>query len=68
MADDAPPEIDRRRIRIGLGLITVVVVVSIILLFAVGSPIGKAVMFAIAVTAFYRALRLSRSLGAERAC
>lgn len=66
MADDTPPEIDPRKIRMGLGLITVVVVVSIVLLFAVGSPLGKAVMFAIAVTAFYRAFRLTRSLHAER--
>lgn len=66
MADDTPSEIDRRKIRMGLGLITVVVVVSIVLFFAVGSPLGKAVMLAIAVTALYRAFRLTRSLRAER--
>ena len=66
MADETPPQIDRRKIRLGLALIFVVIAVSGVMLFVIESPAGKAVMFAIALTAFVRAYLLTRSLRAER--
>jgi len=55
------------RVRIGLAVISVVVVVAVAMIFLVEAPAGKAVMFAIAVTAFVRAYLLFRSLRVERA-
>ena len=66
MPDPQEPQIDRRKIRIGLALIVVVVIAAVILMFVVEAPAGKAVMFAIAVTAFVRAFLLSRSLRREQ--
>ena len=66
MADDPQPEISRTKIRIGLALISVVIIGSLILLFVVEAAAGKAVMFAIALTAFVRAYLLTKSLRAER--
>ena len=66
MPDAQEPQIDRRKIRIGLALIVVVVIAAVILMFVVEAPAGKAVMFAIAVTAFVRAFLLSRSLRREQ--
>lgn len=65
MTDD-DPVFDRRKIRIGLALIAVVVVVAVIMVFAVEAPAGKAVMFAIALTALVRAYLLTKSLRAEQ--
>jgi hypothetical protein len=67
MPDDLPPQIDRRKIRMGLALISLVVVAAVVAMVLVEAPAGKAVMFAIAVTAFVRAYLLTRSLRAERA-
>jgi hypothetical protein len=67
MPDDLPPQIDRRKIRIGLALISLVVVAAAVAMVLVEAPAGKAVMFAIAATAFVRAYLLTRSLRAERA-
>lgn len=67
MADDPQPQISRTKIRVGLALISLVIIASLVLLFVVEAPAGKAVMFAIAVTAFARAYLLTRSLRAERA-
>lgn len=66
MADDPTPELDRRKIRIGLALISAVVIVALVMVFVIEAPAGKAVMFAIALTAFVRAYLLSRSLRRER--
>ena len=66
MAEDPTPEINRTKIRIGLALISLVVIAALVLVFVVEAPAGKAVMFAIAVTAFARAFLLSRSLRQER--
>lgn len=66
MADVPPPEIDRRKVRIGLALISAVVIVAFAMVFLVEAAAGKAVMFAIALTAFVRAYLLSRSLRHER--
>jgi hypothetical protein len=56
------PQPSRAKIRIGLGLITVVFAVALAMLFLVEAPAGKAVMFAIALTAFIRVVLLFRSL------
>ncbi|MEY2451947.1 MAG: hypothetical protein QOD92_1521 [Acidimicrobiaceae bacterium] len=57
---------DRTKVRIGFAFIAVVVVVAIVSFFAVEAPAGKAVMFAIALTAFVRAFLLVRSTTASR--
>ena len=59
------PQPSRAKIRIGLGLITIVFAVSLPMVFLVEAPAGKAVMFAIALTAFVRVVLLFRSLRAE---
>ena len=53
---------NRAKIRIGLGLISVVFAVALAMVFLVEAPAGKAVMFAIALTAFVRVVLLLRSL------
>jgi hypothetical protein len=58
------PQPSKARVRIGLGLITVVFVVAMAMVFLVTAPAGKAVMFAIALTAFVRVVLLYRSLRA----
>jgi uncharacterized membrane protein len=54
------------KVRVGLALITVVVVVALVMVAVIDSPAGKAVMFAIAVTAVVRAYLLYRSLRQEQ--
>jgi Flp pilus assembly protein TadB len=56
------PQPDRRKVRIGLAIISVVVVVAVVLFAVVDDPIGRAVMFAIAALGLVRAYLLSRSL------
>ncbi|HLM63814.1 MAG TPA: hypothetical protein VK306_05920 [Acidimicrobiales bacterium] len=55
------------KVRIGLAIIGVVIAAALVTMFAVDAPAGKAVMFAIALTALVRAFMLYRSLKAERA-
>jgi Flp pilus assembly protein TadB len=54
------------KVRVGLALITLVVVVALVMIAVIDSPAGKAVMFAIAVTAVVRAYLLFRSLRREQ--
>jgi hypothetical protein len=61
MAADEP-QMNLAKVRIGLAIISVVVVVAVVMFFVVEPPAGKAVMFAIALTAFVRAALLVRSL------
>jgi hypothetical protein len=61
MAPDEP-QMNLAKVRIGLAIISVVVLVAVVMFFAVEPPAGKAVMFAIALTAFVRAALLVRSL------
>lgn len=58
------PQVDRRRVRLGLAIIGLVLVVALVMVAVVESPAGKAVMFAIALTALVRAFLLARSLRA----
>lgn len=60
------PTFDRRKIRIGLAVISGVVVAALVMFFVVSAPAGKAVMFAIAATALVRAYLLTRSLRADQ--
>jgi len=64
--DDARPELNPRKIRAGLAMVTIVVVAAIILIFLIEAPLGKAVMFAVALSGIVRAYLLSRSLRTER--
>lgn len=62
MDDAEDPQVDRRKVRMGLALIGLVLVVAVVMVAVVESPAGKAVMFAIALTALVRAYLLARSL------
>jgi hypothetical protein len=66
MPDEAPQERNVTKVRIGLALIGVVILVGLVMLAVVESPAGKAVMFAIVVTAMVRAYLLYRSLRREQ--
>jgi hypothetical protein len=59
------PQVDRRKVRLGLAVITAVVVVALVLAFVVDSSVGRAIMFAIALLGIVRAFLLSRSLRAD---
>ena len=56
------PQLDRRKVRIGLAMISVVVAAAIVLLFVIDDPFGRAVMFAVAALGVIRAFLLTRSL------
>lgn len=56
------PKIDRRRIRIGLAVVSVVFLVSLVLSVIVEDNLGQLVMGAVAATAALRAALLVRSL------
>ena len=56
------PQLDPRKVRIGLLMISVVVAVAIVLLFVIDDPVGRAVMFAVAALGVIRAFLLTRSL------
>ncbi len=55
-------ELNPRKVRAGLIIVGVVVAVSVVLLVVIDEPVGKAVMLAVAATAFVRAFLLTRSL------
>jgi hypothetical protein len=58
----AEPEVDPRKVRLGLLIVSVVVLVAIVLFFIVASPLGKAIMFAVTVLGVVRVARLVRQL------
>jgi hypothetical protein len=66
MPDETPQEHSVTKVRIGLALIGVVILVALVMAVVVESPVGKAVMFAIALTALVRAYLLYRSLRQEQ--
>ena len=55
-------ELDPRKVRIGLLMISIVVVVAVVLLFVVDDPFGRAVMLGVAAIGVIRAFLLARSL------
>jgi hypothetical protein len=59
---DPEPQLDRRKVRIGLVMISAVVVVALVLVAVIDDPFGRAVMVAVAALAIVRAFLLSRSL------
>jgi hypothetical protein len=66
MPDETPRERSVTKVRIGLALIGVVILVALVMMVVVEAPAGKAVMFAIALTALVRAYLLYRSLRREQ--
>lgn len=62
MDDAEAPQVNRRKVRVGLAIIGLVLVVSLVLVAVVTDPVGRALMFAIALTALVRAYLLARSL------
>lgn len=61
------PTMNPAKVRIGLAMISVVVLVAVFMFFVVEAPAGKALMFAIAVTAFVRVAMLVRALRRDSA-
>ena len=59
-ADD--PNVDARKVRAGLFLITGVVLVAAVLAVVIDDPLGRAIMLGVAGVAIVRAFLLSRSL------
>jgi hypothetical protein len=59
---DPVPELDPRKVRIGLMIVTAVFVVAAVLIVVIDDPFGRAVMGAVAAVAVVRAFLLSRSL------
>ena len=56
------PQLDPRKVRIGLIMISLVVALAIVLLFVIDDPFGRLVMFAVAGLGIVRAFLLTRSL------
>lgn len=57
-----PEEMDPRKVRIGLGMVTAVVVVALALTTVIDSGVGRAVMAGIVLLGIGRAYLLYRSL------
>jgi hypothetical protein len=60
--EPAEPEVNRRKVRVGLAMVSVVVVAAVVLFVIIDDPIGRAVMFAVALSGFIRAYLMTRSL------
>ena len=60
------PRPDPRKVRAGLVVVVLVVAVSLVLLVVIDDPLGRVVMFGIALTAFVRAFLLTRALRREQ--
>lgn len=67
MPDQPSQERSVAKVRAGLAVLGLVVVVALGMMATIGSPAGKAVMFAIAATVLVRAYLLYRSLRREQA-
>jgi hypothetical protein len=59
---DPDPQLDPRKVRIGLVMISAVVVVAVVLIAVIDDPFGRAVMVGIAAVAIVRAFLLTRAL------
>ena len=62
MTEPGDPQLNPRKVRAGLTIICLVVVAAVGLFVVVDAPAGKALMFAVAATAFVRAFLLVRWL------
>ena len=56
------PELNPRKVRVGLALVSVVVIVAVVLFVVIEDPFGRAVMFGVAAIGVIRAFLLTRSL------
>ncbi len=68
-ACQTPPmadEVNVAKVRIGLAIIGVVIVLALGLSVVIDSAVGRAIMFAVALTAMVRAYMLYRSLRQEQ--
>lgn len=61
MVSAPPPEVDPRRVRIGLIFLTAVVLIALVLAVVVESPLAKLVMSGIIVFTVARTFVLARS-------
>jgi hypothetical protein len=59
-------EVNVTKVRVGLAIIGVVVVVALGLAVVIDAPFGRAIMFAVALTAMVRAYMIYRSLRREQ--
>jgi hypothetical protein len=66
MTDPTEAQRDPRKVRLGLAIICVVVVIALGGVVVIDAPAGKALMFAVAATAFVRAFLIFRWLRTER--
>ena len=55
-------DVDRRRVRIGLAIVSALVLVTFVLLLTVDEPLGRAVMGAVMFAALVRAALLIRTI------
>ena len=65
VTDPGTPEVDARKVRIGLIVIVIVVAVATVLVAVLDDPVGRAVMLAVASVGIVRAFLLSRSLRSD---
>jgi hypothetical protein len=57
---DTPPEIDPRKVRIGLAIVGVVFVAAVVLFFVADDAVGRAIFFAVAAACLFQMWRLVR--------
>lgn len=65
---EIPPTVDRKKIRLGLALLTVVFIGAVVLFFVTSDRLGKAVFFGVAVVLLVRMgllVRWQRTQGAS---
>jgi hypothetical protein len=62
VTEPAAPQVDPRKVRMGLIVIAIVVVVAAVLVAVLDDPLGRAVMLAVAAVGIVRAFLLTRSL------
>ncbi len=65
MSQPTEDQRDPRKVRLGLAIICLVVVIAVGMIAVIDAPAGKALMFAVAATAFVRAALLFRWLRSE---
>ena len=65
---DQPPndEVDPRRVRIGLAIVTAVFLAALVLVAVVDDPIGRAMMVGVVFIALVRGALLVRSIRRDR--
>jgi hypothetical protein len=64
--EPANDDVDPRRVRLGLAILTVVFLVALVLVAVVDDPVGRALMVAVVFIALVRAALLVRSIRRDR--